>query len=75
MRASRLPLLLALCLLTPACATLTNATSGAQAASDGIIAQVCQTFPAISWSSKDTDETVKQIQAHNRAHDNLCGAD
>jgi uncharacterized lipoprotein YajG len=57
-------------LLLAACAT--TDTSGIDAAAALTVARVCTAFPAITYSSQDTPETVAQVQAHNRAHDALC---
>lgn len=32
----------------------------------------CRSFGPITWSTKDTDPTKKQIVAHNRAYDAIC---
>lgn len=48
------------------CATLGNATSWLDTS--------CEAFEAISYSSRDTPETVDQVRAHNRVYDRLCPA-
>lgn len=32
----------------------------------------CKAFVPITYSSKDTPETVKEVRAHNRVYDRLC---
>ncbi len=32
----------------------------------------CEAFKAITYSSRDTPETVSEVRAHNRAYDALC---
>jgi len=39
-----------------------------------IIAEVCKTFQPIRYSRTDTPDTIDQVQAHNRAWIELCGA-
>lgn len=36
-------------------------------------AAVCSIFPAITYSSRDTDETVIQIRRHNAGFKSYCG--
>lgn len=33
---------------------------------------VCQIFVPIPWSSRDTDETIRAVKAHNAAHKQTC---
>jgi hypothetical protein len=33
---------------------------------------ICVLFPAITWSSKDTDQTITEIKVHNAKHDSFC---
>ena len=42
------------------------------AQSDLVIDEVCRTFPAITYSRSDTQETIRQVQDHNSARDALC---
>lgn len=37
-------------------------------------ALACRAFAPILWSTRDTDETIRQVRAHNAAHRALCGA-
>lgn len=32
----------------------------------------CSAFPPITWSSRDTAGTVKQVKAHNNAYKAVC---
>lgn len=32
----------------------------------------CQAYTAISWSVRDTDQTILQIRQHNAVYDDLC---
>lgn len=34
---------------------------------------VCAIFPPITYSSKDTTETVDQVRRHNAGYDSFCG--
>lgn len=33
----------------------------------------CRAFSPISWSASDTDETIRDVKAHNAAHKAACG--
>jgi hypothetical protein len=33
---------------------------------------VCQIFKPIGWSSKDTDQTIREVKAHNAAWLKTC---
>lgn len=33
----------------------------------------CEALRPISWSTKDTDETIREIKSHNAAWTELCG--
>jgi hypothetical protein len=33
---------------------------------------VCAIFKPISWSARDTDETIGAVKAHNAAHRRIC---
>jgi hypothetical protein len=35
----------------------------------------CQAYRPITYSSRDTPETVAEIRAHNRVYDRLCPAE
>lgn len=62
---SRLVTGLGLMLLLAACehTTLTSVSSGAT---------FCQAYKRITWSDKDTDETIAQIKETNAVHTALC---
>ena len=32
----------------------------------------CGAFPALSWSSRDTDATIREVKAHNAARRAVC---
>lgn len=34
----------------------------------------CKAFVPISWSKKDTDQTIREVKSHNAAYKALCGA-
>jgi hypothetical protein len=34
----------------------------------------CQAFQPITWSKQDTDDTLRQIKAHNAVYLTLCGS-
>lgn len=50
------------------CTTLGNATERLP------VDTSCGAFRALTYSSKDTDETKTEIRAHNRVYDALCPA-
>lgn len=57
------PMMLAIVSMLAACQTTnTGATRTA----------VCSIFPNITWSSRDTAETVEQIRRHNAGRDEYC---
>lgn len=33
---------------------------------------VCSIFPPITWSSRDTPETIEQVRRHNAGRDSYC---
>lgn len=61
---SKRAMLLCGMLLTAGCVKPTGfgATDGA-----------CRAFSPISWSASDTDETIRDVKAHNAAHKAACG--
>lgn len=60
---NRYTIALAACLLLPACTTTTVS---------GVTNTACTTFHPITWSSNDTDMTIRQVKAHNAAWDAIC---
>lgn len=34
----------------------------------------CQAFQPITWSKQDTDDTLRQVKAHNAVYLTLCGS-
>lgn len=32
----------------------------------------CRVDNAISWSKRDTDQTIREVKDHNAVHDNIC---
>lgn len=67
--ASRLLTLLATTLISlplAGCVTLGSGTS------TRYLDTSCEAFKAITYSSRDTPETVSEVRAHNRAYDALC---
>lgn len=57
------------------CVTVQTAQQQADVASGRIVAQVCRTFPAISYDGQlDTKLTKEQIKQYNAKHDKLCGS-
>lgn len=46
------------------CATLGSATR--------YVDTSCEAFEPITYSSRDTPETVAEVRAHNRAFDTIC---
>jgi hypothetical protein len=57
-------LAIALLMILPSCAsvTSTSATNGS----------ACEVWKDISWSSKDTDQTIKDIKVNNARRDGWC---
>lgn len=39
---------------------------------DATRAGVCSLFPPITWSSRDTPETIEQVRRHNAGRDAYC---
>lgn len=70
-RPIRLALMLMLSMSVTACATMTG-TSGINPR--GAVDTSCDAFRPISWSSKDTDQTIREAKAHNRVYATLCPA-
>lgn len=58
-----------MCLLLAGCVTTTDtaATEGVPPEAADPLA-VCVVWLPISWSSKDTDQTIAEAKANNRAH-------
>jgi hypothetical protein len=52
-------------MILPGCATTTDSV--------GTEAVACSAFEPIRWSSKDTDETIRQAKEHNAAWITICG--
>lgn len=61
-----------LTLMPTGCLTGTS-TRGIEEQVDLTIVEVCKTFPNLTWSSKDTPETILEIKRFNAAQDKLCG--
>ncbi len=57
------PFLLAGCAMT----TDTGATSAPAETSEAVVAQICTAWLPVSWSSQDTDQTIAEAKANNRA--------
>lgn len=57
-------------LILSACATTTG--SGATDPLPGADT-FCRVAKPISWSSRDTDETIREVKAHNAVGKALCG--
>lgn len=55
--------------ILPACSTMTTASSAPTNATK----VACQSFAPITWSGKDTPQTVVQVKEHNAAGKELCG--
>lgn len=67
--ASTKPMLLALMLTSlpmAGCTTLGNGTS------TRYVDTSCEAFRPITYSGRDTTETVAEVRAHNRAYDAIC---
>lgn len=61
-------------LLASCSPTLTTLTGGTSAAvtEQSIAADVCRAWKAVSYSSRDTPETVLQVRANNEARKAYC---
>ncbi len=66
LRSLRLLALTSMLMPMAACATLGRGTEV------HYIDTSCQAFTALTYSSRDTPETVAEIKAHNRVFDKLC---
>jgi len=55
--------------LLPGCAILGKGTERVR-----YLDTSCEAFRPITFSSRDTPETVDEVKAHNRAYDALCPA-
>jgi hypothetical protein len=60
-------------LLVPMLTILTGCTT-LGGANDRYIDTSCSAFRPITYSSRDTPETVAEVRAHNRAYDAICPA-
>lgn len=73
MRRLLLPLLPAALMSLAGCAAMTG-TAGTEpppeAADPG---SVCLVWLPISWSAGDTDQTIREVKANNRAQESWCG--
>ena len=58
------PTMLVIVSMLAACQTTTN-TGATRTA-------VCSIFPNITWSSRDTAETIAQVRRHNAGRDEYC---
>lgn len=63
-----LPVLMLMSLLMGGCAILGKGTS------TRFVDTSCSAFKAITYSSRDTPETIKEVREHNRVVDRLCPA-
>jgi len=53
------------------CASLTS-LSGPKPKHDPVPV-MCDVFQTISWNKKDTDQTIREVKAHNGVWMQLCG--
>lgn len=65
-RTKRARLLIGATLILAGCVTTTGSV-----ATDPTTA-ICASFRPITWSSRDTDETIKQVKAHNSVYLAIC---
>lgn len=71
---TRLALLLSVTLPLAACESLTAISGQA----DTLPAEVdpakvaCEAFKPISWADADTDQTIREVKAHNAVYEALC---
>lgn len=59
-------------LILSACVTMTGTDETKQVIHDAALAVACKSFVPISWSTKDTDQTIREVKAHNGVWDTLC---
>lgn len=57
--------------MPPALATLSVLTACQTTSTDGTKA-VCAIFPPITYSSRDTPETIMQVRRHNAGYESYC---
>ena len=63
--------LVALAPILSSCAMMdTGATRGA--VSPAAFAPICSAWPPVTWSSRDTPETIKEAKANNAARAGFC---
>lgn len=58
-------------LILASCATLTTLIGGRTERVD-VNAVACGAFAPITWADADTDDTIRQVRAHNAAWMALC---
>lgn len=51
-------------LMAGSCTTMTASVETSRVA--------CQAFEPITWSTRDTDETIRGVKAHNAVYQELC---
>lgn len=61
---------LSVMLILPGCATTTD--TNAVTIANAQVNVACQAFKPLSWSSKDTDQTIREAKAHNAAWVAIC---
>lgn len=69
---TRLALLLSVTLPLTACQSLTHGAATDLPPEVDPVAVACQAFKPITYSSRDTSETVVEILGHNAAWEALC---
>ena len=63
-------------LLPPALALILSscAMPGTGAIDAGALQRICTAWPPVSWSARDTPETISDARANNAARAVFCGA-
>lgn len=69
----RLAMLLSVMLPLAACGTLTASGGTDLPPEVDPVKVACEAFGPISWSSRDTDQTIREVKAHNAAYAAVCG--
>lgn len=65
-------LLIALSALV-ALVSLSSLLTGCQTMTPTVVTDTsCDAYEPITWSSKDTPETIHQVREHNKVYDELC---
>ncbi len=62
-----------ICILTGCATTRDSSATNAPAGLADVKSVACGAFQPITWSSRDTDPTIRQVKLHNVSYASLCG--